>query len=135
MHRNDLCDTVREAVLKAWPRGIQSESSASPQIRVLKLRGRPWLSRDTLVGTTGETLAGLHLLVYLVERLEGEGWGLVGGMDVGSKVNTDDEFHPYCEDGELLVFERRVKGVEDGPGVCNNDNEEGHPTDLNGAGV
>ncbi|KAI1704109.1 hypothetical protein DdX_14473 [Ditylenchus destructor] len=95
----NLKTLLREMIINQWDKGIQEEVPLQGG-HCFKLRGRPWASRD--LGP--EANAGLHLLVFICEQFERLGWKLLCSLDCGSKINDDDEFHLYCEDGELLLF-------------------------------
>lgn len=75
---------------------LPSVPSHSERVHTFKLRGRPWSCRDN----TLETASGLHLLVFIAERLHQMGWRLLCSMDLGAKVNDDDDAHLWVPLGE-----------------------------------
>uniref|UniRef100_A0A915E3Y6 Uncharacterized protein n=1 Tax=Ditylenchus dipsaci TaxID=166011 RepID=A0A915E3Y6_9BILA len=95
----NLKTILREIILNQWEKGIQEEVPFEGG-HTFKLKGRPWASRD--VGL--ESAKAQHLLLYICEQMERLGWRLLCSLDCGSKINDDDEFHLYCEDGELMIF-------------------------------
>jgi hypothetical protein len=69
------------------------------------------LKNLTLLGFL-QAASGLHLLMFICERLNKMGWSPLCTLDVGSKVNDDDDAHLYSEDGEMFIF-HMAKGDKD----------------------
>ncbi|KAH7730927.1 hypothetical protein AAVH_01976 [Aphelenchoides avenae] len=91
---------IREMIISSWEKGVQEEYDMFQGYQI-KLRGNPWSKRDTSM----ECNQALQMMVFVIEKLSDLGWRFMCSMDVGSRINDEDDSRQYCLDGELMVFE------------------------------
>ncbi|CAD5221878.1 unnamed protein product [Bursaphelenchus okinawaensis] len=93
---------IREAICNVWQKAIQEESIILNGT-AFKLKGRPFAARDTSI----DCQHGLHMLIFIIEKLSEVGWKFKIALDVGSRATSDSEIG-FLEDGIMMIFEANL---------------------------
>lgn len=76
---NSAVESVRQAVLSAWPKGIQVEKEISGSTE-LQLRGNPWS------GQGDEAIPAIYTMCQIMSALYHIGWSLVMATDISKRA-------------------------------------------------